>query len=158
MSSSYVVVRYMPVIARIFGRPTYANVISSLALLIALGGSSYAALNLPRNSVKTRNIAPNAVNGSKVKNGSLRAADFAAGELPPGDRGPQGDRGIPGERGLQGLAGANGAVGPASPAGKDGKDGVTGGTGPTGPQGLQARPARRGLQARPCCISGVRSI
>ena len=36
---------------RIRDRLTYANVTATLALFIALGGSSYAALKLPRDSV-----------------------------------------------------------------------------------------------------------
>jgi hypothetical protein len=38
-------------LARVRGRLTYANVIASLALFVALGGTGYAALRLPRNSV-----------------------------------------------------------------------------------------------------------
>ena len=40
---------------RLRDRLTYANVISSLALFIALGGTSYA-LTLPRNSVGSAQI------------------------------------------------------------------------------------------------------
>ena len=36
---------------RVRGRLTHANVIASLALVVALGGTGYAALRLPRNSV-----------------------------------------------------------------------------------------------------------
>lgn len=64
---------------------TYANVMATVAVFIALGGSSYAALKLPRNVVKTRNIAPNAVTAPKVKNGSLRSEDFGRGQLPSPD-------------------------------------------------------------------------
>jgi hypothetical protein len=82
---------------------TFANVVSVVALFVALGGSSYAAVALTRNSIKSKHIgkgqvkrsdlARNAVNGEKVANGSLRAQDFAPGELPAGERGPTGDRG-----------------------------------------------------------------
>lgn len=75
----------------------YANITSSLALFVALGGTGYAALKLPRNSVGAKQIAPGAVRSSEVKNHSLRAVDFAT--LPEGPQGPKGDRGEPGAPG-----------------------------------------------------------
>ncbi len=76
---------------------SYANVIASLALFIALGGISWAAVALPKNSVGTTQLKRNAVTGAKirgnavtaakVRNGSLVAADFKAGQLPAGPRG-----------------------------------------------------------------------
>src|SRR5262245_26042681 len=60
---------------------TYSNVTATLALFIALGGASYAATQLPRNSVGSAqiknngvanmDIANNAVTGAKVRTGSL---------------------------------------------------------------------------------------
>ena len=35
---------------------TYANVIATLALFIALGGGAYAAIRLPKNSVTAKQI------------------------------------------------------------------------------------------------------
>jgi hypothetical protein len=65
---------------------TYSNVTATLALFIALGGASYAATQLPRNSVGSaqikRNgvtntdIANNAVTGAKVRTGSLDGTDI----------------------------------------------------------------------------------
>jgi hypothetical protein len=81
---------------------TYANVVSTLCLFLVLGGTSYAVIKLPRNSVKGPQIAPNAVTSPKVKNGSLLAADFAAGEL----------RSVAGPRGADGAPGAD-ATAPA---------------------------------------------
>ena len=88
-------------------RLTFANVMSVIAVFIALGGASYAAIKLPKNSVGSRQIKKNAVNAAKikknsinsakVKNGSLRAADFEAGQFPQGPRGPQGSQGPPGQ-------------------------------------------------------------
>jgi len=49
----------------------------------------------------------NAVTGAKVKNASLLAGDFAAGQLPAGPPGAPGARGA---QGLQGPAGVVGAV------------------------------------------------
>jgi hypothetical protein len=42
-------------------RLTYPNVMATIAVFIAMGGSSYAAVTLERNAVKSRNIAPGAV-------------------------------------------------------------------------------------------------
>ena len=93
-------------------RPSPALVISCLALTVALGGTSYAAvLALPKNSVgpaqlkssavTTKKIAPNAVTTAKVLNGSLVKADFKAGQLPAGPTGPAGPAGPSGVSGLE---------------------------------------------------------
>lgn len=79
------------------------------ALFVALGGTSYAAVALPRGSVRKRQLRKNAVTGAKVKDGSLRSKDFRAGELPAG---PQGIQGPAGKDGTDGKDGADGA--PAS--------------------------------------------
>ena len=42
-------------------RLSYANVVSTLALFIALGGASYAAVELPAGSVGQRQLRPGAV-------------------------------------------------------------------------------------------------
>jgi hypothetical protein len=86
-------------------RPSPALVIACIALTIALGGTSYAAITLPRNSVGTAQLKTNAVNSAKVKNRSLRAIDFRRGQLPRGARGPQGAQGIQGIQGIQGPPG-----------------------------------------------------
>jgi hypothetical protein len=71
-------------------------VIACLALLLVLGGTGYAASQaLPRNSVTS----------VQVKDRSLLARDFKAGEIPRGPAGP---------------AGAAGPAGPAGPAGTGG--------------------------------------
>lgn len=58
-------------------RLSYANVVATLALFLALGGSSYAALKLPRNSVGAAQIRAGAVHSSDVANGSLQAGDLS---------------------------------------------------------------------------------
>jgi hypothetical protein len=96
--------------ARIRSSLSYANVMATVALFLALGGSAYAALQLPKGSVGTRQLKKNAVVSSKVKNGSLLKRDFKAGQLP---RGPKGDQGPAGPRGEHGPAGPRGEQGPA---------------------------------------------
>lgn len=101
---------------RRFGsRLTYANVMATLAMFVALGGVSYAAITLPANSVGTKQlknkavtgkkIASNAVTSGKVKNFSLRQIDFKLGELPAGAQGPAGPKGDKGDPGATGAAG-----------------------------------------------------
>jgi hypothetical protein len=104
-------------------RPSPAMVVAFIALVVALGGTSYAIQALPSNSVGSKQLKNNAVtskkikngsvNSNKVKNGSLMSADFKAGQLPAG---PQGPRGLTGERGERGLQGEVGPPGPATGA------------------------------------------
>lgn len=117
---------------------SYANVIATLALFVALGGGAYAATSLPQKSVGTSQLKRGAVIGANVKDGSLHEADFAAGSFP---RGPAGPRGAEGPQGLRGLPGADGTAGepgprgPEGPRGLQGEPGTPGGVGPEGPQG-----------------------
>jgi hypothetical protein len=117
---------------RIFGGTRYANVTATMALIIALGGTSYAAIKLPGNSVGAAQIKTGAVGTSEVKNGSLLSGDFKAGQLPAGAKG---DTGAAGATGAKGDAGATGAKGDTGAAGAKGEDGAKGETGMTGPAG-----------------------
>lgn len=68
-----------------------ANVLSCLALFVALGGSAYAATKLSAGQVKTVNIANQAVSNpkiktqavtsGKIKNLGINAADLAGGSV-----------------------------------------------------------------------------
>jgi len=81
---------------------TYANVVATLALFIALGGATYAATKLPKNSIGAKQIKKNSVNSAKVQNGSLLAEDFKPGQIPAGKEGPQGPKGDAGAAGPRG--------------------------------------------------------
>jgi len=61
-------------------RPRPALVISLIALFVALGGTTYAATTLPRNSVGTKQLQKNAVTASKIMNGAVTARKVAAPE------------------------------------------------------------------------------
>ena len=97
-------------------RITYANVVATLALFLALGGVGYAATHLPKGSVGARQLKTGAVTASKikagavtgaaVKDGSLGAADLAPGTLTGG---PAGATGPAGPAGVQGPPGEPGA-------------------------------------------------
>jgi hypothetical protein len=76
-----------------------ATVIAMIALAVALGGTSYAAVVLPKNSVGTKQLKKNAVTSAKVKNRSLLKVDFKAGQLPAGPRGAKGATGNTGATG-----------------------------------------------------------
>ena len=95
---------------------SYANVTASLALFLALGGISWAATTLPRDSVGAKQIRAGAVGSSEVKDGALKPADFAAGALPAGPQGqtgPTGPTGATGPKGEPGTARAFAYVHPA---------------------------------------------
>jgi hypothetical protein len=98
----------------LISRLSYANVVATLALFVALGGGAYAAATLPRNSVGRVQIKRDAVNSVRVADGSLTAKDFKAGQLPAGPQGPKGDPGAPGAAGAQGPKGDTGAPGSAA--------------------------------------------
>jgi hypothetical protein len=85
-------------------RLTYANVMSSIAVFLVLGGgaaiaagqlgkNSVGSKQLKKNAVTTAKIKKGAVTGAKVKAGSLKASNFAAGQLPAGPKGDKGDTG-----------------------------------------------------------------
>jgi hypothetical protein len=90
-------------------RPSPATVIACIALAVALGGTSYAAVSLPRNSVGTAQLKNNAVTTAKVKNHSLLRVDFRAGQVPAGRVGPPGPAGPAGPTGATGPTGTSGA-------------------------------------------------
>ena len=64
-----------------FSRPSPALVISLVALLVALGGTSYAAFQLPRNSVWSRNIVNGQVKSVDVRDNGLSGVDIDESKL-----------------------------------------------------------------------------
>ena len=123
-------------VAKLRSHLSYANVMATIAVFIALGGGAYAALKLPRNSVGPAQIKANAISSSKVKPRSLLASDFRRGQLPRGQRGPVGAQGPQGALGPQGAQGPRGVTGPTGADGTDGTNGTNGTTGPTGAAGV----------------------
>ena len=114
-------------------RPSAALIVSLVALFVALGGTGYAAIKLPKNSVGS----------PQVINGSLQTTDLSkkARKALKGNRGLTGPRGAAGAAGVAGQVGATGPGGPAGaagPAGAVGATGPAGATGPTGPAGTAA--------------------
>jgi hypothetical protein len=80
--------------------PSPALVVAFIALAVALGGTSYAVVALPKNSVGTaqlkkqavtaQKIRANSISSGKVKDRSLLEKDFKAGQLPAGPPGQPG--------------------------------------------------------------------
>lgn len=62
-------------------RPSPAMVVACIALLVSLGGVSYAAVALPAGSVATKHLKKNAVTSKKVKNLSLKRQDLRPGAV-----------------------------------------------------------------------------
>jgi hypothetical protein len=65
---------------------SYANVVATLALFIAIGGSSYAALRIGRreirdNSVRSIDVRNNGIRSKDVRNRSVRARDVGLDAL-----------------------------------------------------------------------------
>ncbi len=96
-------------------RLTYANVMATLALFVALGGGAIAATQLRKNSVGTRQLKNGAVTEAKLAAAARAALWGASG--PSGESGskagPAGVGGAPGERGPAGIEGPPGHEGPS---------------------------------------------
>src|SRR3954454_11458635 len=99
------------------GRLTYANVVATLALFVALGGSSYAAVTLTGRNIKDssltgRDVKDKSLTGADVKDSSLTGRDVRNGSIGTDDLDPS----LPASlRGAQGLQGPQGIQGPAGP-------------------------------------------
>lgn len=83
----------------------YANVVATLALIVALGGTAYAAVR-----VTGRQVADGSLTGADVKKRSV-PLNRLKGALPAGATGAKGDTGAAGPKGDTGAAGAKGETG-----------------------------------------------
>jgi hypothetical protein len=114
-------------VSQFSARLTFANVVSVVALFVALGGSATAALLVTGKNVKDASLTGadvknNSVGSVDIKDGNLLATDFKPGQLPAGGQGPTGDTGPKGDAGPKGDSGPQGAQGTA---GSNGADGVS---------------------------------
>jgi hypothetical protein len=78
-------------------RLTYANVMSTIAVFVVLGGTGYAATRLARDSVGS----------PQIRNGAIKNVDISSAT----------QRSLHGKRGAKGATGAAGAAGSTGPAG-----------------------------------------
>jgi hypothetical protein len=74
------------VLRRLLGHLSYANVVATLALVVALGGTSYAALNvgsrqIVNNSVRSKDVRNGTLVGKDVKNRGLAGRDIEPGSI-----------------------------------------------------------------------------
>jgi collagen triple helix repeat protein len=129
---------------RIRGTFRYANVVSTLCLVLLLGGgTAYAATQLvPKQSVGAAQIKKGAVTPGKLSSAAKDAMTGATGPEGPkgdtgakGDTGPQGAPGIKGDPGVQGAPGIKGDPGVQGDPGVKGDPGVQGDPGVKGDQG-----------------------
>jgi hypothetical protein len=129
------------------------NAVAYVALFTALGGTSYAAIQLSPGSVTSKVLANGAVTHSKLAPRSVYAGNLAKRQLTadlfkPGAL-TSALRGAAGATGATGKTGGGGGLGPAGPSG------AVGGGGPMGPAGhdgsasvaLRARMAGTGVTA-----------
>ena len=66
---------------QIRNRLTYANVMSSIAVFLVLGGATALAAGLAKNSVGSKQLKKNAVTTAKIKNGAVTSAKLRAGAV-----------------------------------------------------------------------------
>jgi hypothetical protein len=112
----------LPMLAKLRSRLTYANVMATLAMFVALGGGTYAATAL---------VGPDGkVNGCVLAKGKTKGALRV---VAPNQRCRRGERPLTfNQQGPQGLAGGQG------PPGGQGPQGPPGGQGPQGSPGSDA--------------------
>ena len=60
---------------------SFANVMATVAVFIALGGGAYAATQLPNNSVGTKQLKNSAVTTPKIKNGAVTTPKIKNGAV-----------------------------------------------------------------------------
>lgn len=87
-------------------------VISIIALIVAMGGTGYAAISIPKDSVGTAQLRNAAVTRQKIARNTLRTFMGARGPA-----GATGQTGVTGQTGATGPAGQQGAIGVPGPQG-----------------------------------------
>jgi hypothetical protein len=117
---------------------SYANVVATVALVFAMGGTAVAAHHYLINSV--HQISPKVIK-------KLRGHDGANGL--PGAPGAKGETGAPGAPGAKGEAGAPGAPGGKGEKGDPGVPGAAGAKGEKGEPGAAGTAGAKGEKGEP---------
>jgi hypothetical protein len=88
---------------------SYANVMATVAVFIALGGTSYGlatgaigSREIKDNTIRSKDVRNNEIRSRDVRDRSLLAKDFKAGQLPAGPAGRAGPAGAEGPQGPPG--------------------------------------------------------
>jgi hypothetical protein len=108
------------------GRPSPAMLVAVIALVSSLTGGALAAALIDTGDIKNgavtkKKLHKNSVNSKKVKNKTLKAKDFADGQL---EQGVQGIQGLQGPKGEKGEKGDQGDIGPSTGFGASTPDGL----------------------------------
>lgn len=93
---------------------TAPMIVALAALVVALGGSAYAGVQLSKNSVGTPQLKNGAVKTAKLGNDVKKKLNKVGARGPQGERGeqgPRGQQGVPGQDGQNGLQGIQGPAG-----------------------------------------------
>lgn len=105
---------------------SYANVMATVAVFVALGGTSYAVATLPKNSVGSKQIRSGAVGKSEIRRGAVRSKQLHNGSVSLRDissgaksalRGQRGETGPPGPASLPYSAAVDSGAGVRSTTG-----------------------------------------
>jgi hypothetical protein len=83
-------------------RGNYAKVMSTLAVFVALGGTSYA-VTLPRNSVGSGQLKPESVGRSEIRRGAVRSGEIRDQSVHTRDISAAARRGLRGQQGPPGV-------------------------------------------------------
>lgn len=73
---------------------SYSNVVATVALFVALGGASYAAIQLPKESVGSKQLKSGAVTRPKIRDGAVSGAQIdesTLGNVPSATHASQAD-------------------------------------------------------------------
>ena len=96
-------------LARLRSKLSFANVTSVTALFVALGGTGYAAITLPKNSVGSAQIRSHAIGQSELKTGAVTSRALHNRSL------TLSDISVSARAALKGSTGPQGPAGPAGP-------------------------------------------
>jgi hypothetical protein len=133
------------------------HAIALLALFVALGGSSYAAVSAHGSGSSKhvllgcvgKNTGTLRIVDSSIRCGTLETPISFNQEGQPGKRGPQGKRGPIGKRGPEGKPGANGHDGATGAPGAKGDAGAPGAAGAKGDAGTKGETGATGPKGDP---------
>lgn len=101
---------------------------ASIAVFVALGGTSYAVVTLPRNAVGPKQIRSGAVGASELRTGAVRSKDIRNRTVRLSDVSPGARRSLSGQQGPPGPSGPAGPPGVPFTAAVDALGGVRSGT------------------------------
>jgi hypothetical protein len=97
-------------LAQLRSKLSFANVTAILALFVALGGTGYAAVTLPRNSVGSAQIKSGSVGSAELKSSAVTSRAIRNRTIMLSDLSPSARISLRGQAGPQGPAGPSGVT------------------------------------------------